>query len=146
MTQDQMISLAKQAAIAHGLEPSLVCAVCEQESGWDPWAIRFEPLFDERYEKGKVRNVTEEIGRSMSWGLMQTMGETARDVGWTDHLGALLLPENSLEIGCRKLKQLVDAAPGNSPAIALQRWNGGGNPDYARQVLARVARYQDTAA
>ena len=29
----------------YGLEPEIVAAVCEQESGWDPLAVRFEPAF-----------------------------------------------------------------------------------------------------
>jgi soluble lytic murein transglycosylase-like protein len=34
-TNDQLIALAKQVAARHGLDPVLVCAVIEQESGWD---------------------------------------------------------------------------------------------------------------
>ncbi len=41
----QLVALARRAAAAQSLDPALVCAVVEQESAWNPWAIRYEPLF-----------------------------------------------------------------------------------------------------
>ncbi len=49
MTREQMIALAKETAARHDLPPELVCAVVEQESGWEPHAIRYEPAFYDRY-------------------------------------------------------------------------------------------------
>src|SRR6267142_5325096 len=45
----EIIELARRIAAAHGLEPALVCAVIEQESAWNPWAVRYEPGFLSRY-------------------------------------------------------------------------------------------------
>jgi soluble lytic murein transglycosylase-like protein len=39
----QFIALARKAAAAQSLDPALVCAVVEQESAWNPWAMRYEP-------------------------------------------------------------------------------------------------------
>ncbi|PYV72926.1 MAG: hypothetical protein DMG96_24730, partial [Acidobacteria bacterium] len=39
----QLLVLARKAACAQSLDPALVCAVVEQESGWNPWAMRYEP-------------------------------------------------------------------------------------------------------
>jgi hypothetical protein len=45
----QLLVLARKAAAAQSLDPALVCAVVEQESAWNPWAIRYEPLFFAKY-------------------------------------------------------------------------------------------------
>src|SRR5207249_9515068 len=45
----QFVSLARKTALADSLDPALVCAVVEQESSWNPWAMRYEPLFFTKY-------------------------------------------------------------------------------------------------
>jgi len=81
-----LIDLAKQTAAKYGLDPNIVCAVIEQESGWNPSAIRYEPAFMTKYvaplyTAGKV-TATEAYARSFSWGLMQIMGQVAREEGF----------------------------------------------------------------
>ncbi len=44
-------ALAAKYGAKHGLDAVLVASVCEQESWWNPWAIRFEPAFEARYIK-----------------------------------------------------------------------------------------------
>ena len=74
---------------------------------------------------------------------MQVMGETARENGFTGPMPALCDPATALEIGCKVFARKLSAA-GDFVHAALQLWNGGGNPDYADQVMARVAKYQDS--
>ncbi len=218
--RDALIALARAAAAAHSLDPALVCAVVEQESAWNPWAIRSEPGFLTRYvaplfTTGKISS-TEAYARSFSWGLMQVMGQVAREHEFSDaSLAQLCDPPTGLEIGCRVLahkfaaavsslpvgceqlsvptgcdllqpcgdlktsqprgasnesanksaasacpecgQNIPSAAPPSGSAViprrpaaeavpaviqrALQLWNGGANPDYAAQVLARLPRY-----
>jgi len=81
----QLVALARSAAAAHGLDAALVCAVVEQESAWNTWAVRYEPGFLSRYvaplyTAGKI-GATEAYTRAMSWGLMQVMGQVAREQG-----------------------------------------------------------------
>jgi hypothetical protein len=45
----KLLALAQRAAEAEGLDTALVCAVVEQESGWNPWAMRYEPGFFAKY-------------------------------------------------------------------------------------------------
>lgn len=140
--QQEIIALARQTATARGLDDSLVCAVCEQESGWNPYAYRYEPAFEERYEKN-IPNLsdTEREGRGFSWGLMQIMGQTAREFGFANtYLVALSDEATGLEWGCRKLKRCVDNHP-NDVSAALEAYNGGSNPNYAAEVLARKPKY-----
>ena len=144
-TAADLIALARQEAAEHQLYPELVCAICEQESAWNPWAVRFEPNFYDLYvaplaRAGKLAGETEARLRACSWGLMQVMGQTERGHGFYGRfLVELCDPGVGLEIGCRILAARLAAAEGNVTR-ALLLWNGGGNPDYPAQVLARVLR------
>ena len=137
----EWIALARAEAARHSLDPALVCAVIEQESSWDPHAIRYEPAFRMRYVAPLHLPLTEEIARSISWGLMQVMGQVAREHGFSEKfLSALCDPAAGIEIGVTVLCAKF-AAAGEDAARALQLWNGGSNPNYAAEVLARVATY-----
>ena len=140
-----LVSLARKAALVHGLDPALVCAVVEQESSWNPWAMRYEPAFFAKYVASLYTNnkvsATEAYARGFSWGLMQVMGQVARENGFTEaFLSALCDPANGIEIGCRVLKRKLDAMAGDV-VRGLLAWNGGGNPSYAAEVLARRTQY-----
>lgn len=142
-----LIALARATAARHNLSPNLVCAVVEQESGWNTWAIRFEPAFEQRYIHPALPTAptTEELSLAVSWGLMQVMGQCAREHGFQDRFfTSLCRPENGLEIGCRILSYKWVQAKENLEAT-LQHWNGGGNPSYASEVVARMKRYGGSA-
>jgi len=145
---DDLIQLAKTTAAAHDLQPEIVCAVVEQESNWNQWAIRYEPAFLARYVAPLHLTSTESTARSISWGLMQLMGEVAREYGFKGYLAELCDPATGLEYGCRKLAECFKRANAQAHQDdfdpvehALLYWNGGGNPDYGKQVKARIAKY-----
>jgi soluble lytic murein transglycosylase-like protein len=142
MTANDLIAAAREAASQHALDPALVCAVIEQESAWDPHAIRYEPGFRTRYVAPLHLPASEEIARSISWGLMQVMGQVAREHGFTGKfLSALCEPANGIGLGCRVLAAKLAGAGGDvNRGLAL--WNGGANSDYPAQVLARQAAYR----
>jgi soluble lytic murein transglycosylase-like protein len=136
-----LIALARAVAGRHSLAPDLVCAVIEQESAWDAHAIRYEPAFRARYVAPLGLTPTEEIARSMSWGLLQVMGQVAREHSFEGKfLSELCEPAAGLDIGCAVLAAKLAAAAGNVPR-ALALWNGGANVGYAAEVLARIPRY-----
>jgi soluble lytic murein transglycosylase-like protein len=141
----ERIALVRRIAAEHGLEPALVCAVIEQESAWEQWAVRYEPGFLSHYvaplyTAGKL-SATEAYTRSMSWGLMQVMGQVAREYGFSGaSLAELCDPGVGVEFGCRVLAARMVRARGDVTA-ALLAWNGGGNPDYSVEVLARKRNY-----
>jgi hypothetical protein len=187
-----LLALARTIATQRSLDPALVCAVAEQESAWDAHSIRYEPAFRTRYVAPLGLSPTEEIARSISWGLMQVMGQVAREHGFTGKfLSALADPAAGLDIGCIVLASKIAAAsrelaaapqppalissppasqpnqrgtaPSDHPAQqavssaslvsstlstavlfhrALLLWNGGANPDYPAQVLARLSNYR----
>jgi soluble lytic murein transglycosylase-like protein len=141
-TKSELIEQATAVATKYSLDPALVCAVVEQESSWDTYALRYEPAFRSRYVAPLGLPLTEEIARSISWGLMQVMGQVAREHGFTDKfLSALSDPANGLTVGCAVLVSKISQAGGDLPR-ALALWNGGANPNYAPDVLARLANYR----
>ena len=107
--------------------------------------MRYEPAFFTKYVAPLYTNnkvsASEAYARGFSWGLMQVMGQVARETGFEPlFLSALCDPEQGLAIGCKVLRKKFDAA-GGDPTRALLAWNGGGNALYAAQVLARRPHY-----
>ena len=141
----QLVALARKAAATQSLDPAQVCAVVEQESAWNPWALRYEPTFFAKYVASLYTNnkvsASEAYARGFSWGLMQVMGQVAREAGFDAlFLSALCDPEQGLAVGCKVLRRKFDAMAGDT-LRALLAWNGGANPAYPGQVLARRAHY-----
>lgn len=144
-----LLALAHTTAARHNLDPALICAIIEQESAWNPWAIRFEPQFFAKYigplftnNKIDPPTNTEAYSRAYSWGLMQVMGQSARERGYDgEFLSALCDAATGLEAGCNLFAHKLAAAQGKV-ARALDLWNGGANPDYATQVLTRAETYR----
>jgi soluble lytic murein transglycosylase-like protein len=143
-THSARVAQVQQWAVKYGLDSALVCAVIEQESSWNPVAVRWEPAFYKRYiVPMNLVDETEAICRAISWGYMQVMGETAREHKFSaQFLSQICDPDTGIDIGCQVLKSKIDGENGDVSA-GLQRYNGGGNADYASQVLARVSSYQE---
>jgi soluble lytic murein transglycosylase-like protein len=145
-TIDARLALAGKYARKYGLDPSIVAAVAEQESTWNPWAVRYEPAFFERYILPlNLPDPTEAYARAFSFGLMQVMGQVAREQGFAARsLTQLCDPDIGMDIGCRKLEKCF--AQNSDPEKALLAYNGGGNAEYGKQVLARVIHYSPQGA
>src|SRR5436309_6381384 len=97
----KLVVLARDAAAARSLDAALVCAVIEQESGWNPWAMRYEPAFFAKYVAPLYTHnrisASEAYARGFSWGWMQVMGQVARENGFSSDLhSARCDPERGL--------------------------------------------------
>src|SRR3979490_2706227 len=113
-------------AAAQSLDPALVCPVIEQESAWNPWAIRYEPAFFSKYVASLYTNnkiaATEAYARGFSWGLMQVLGQVARESGFDAlFLSALCDPEQGLAVGCQVLRKKLDVMAGGTTPALLSR-------------------------
>jgi soluble lytic murein transglycosylase-like protein len=132
-------------ALKYGLNPKIVAAVCEQESSWNPFAVRFEPAFESRYIKPALpaAPTTRELTEAMSFGLMQIMGEVAMEFGWAGKfLTELCDPATGVLFGCKKLQKCYYVHGDDD--TSLLSYNGGGNLNYGKEVLARVPHYEIT--
>lgn len=155
-----MRDLIRQTAVGFGLDPDLVEAIVAQESGGDTWACRYEPGFYRQYVQPMgsafrpakprgVSNDTEARLRACSFGLMQVMGQVAREQGLGEKfLTALCDPEIGLNAGCRHLADKLRRYNGHVPS-ALAAYNAGtarrmlpggpfANQRYVDEVLARL--------
>lgn len=141
MTQTELQAIAVGAALNAGLDPALVCAVCARESSWNPDATRYEAGFFSRYiESMKGLSEEEKTNRATSYGLMQIMGQTAREQGFDGPLESLKEPLNAVTQGCRKLKHCLALSGGNVEG-ALLHYNGGGEPKYPQLVMIHYSDY-----
>ena len=105
-------TLIFDAATRHGVDPALIKAVMRAESNFDPNAVRHEPY------------VAHIGGPDASYGLMQTLYSTARELGYTGTPEGLFNPGVSIEYGTRYLKrQLVRYNGDTEKAIAA--YNAG---------------------
>lgn len=145
MGKDELIALAKQIAAARGVEPAVICGICERESSWNPWAIRYEPDFFKKYVAGQFTNfkisATEAYARAFSWGLGQVMGQCARELGYRGELAQLCDPATGLDWLSQEILHKLRVNQGNI-AAALLAYNGGSNKDYAKEVLELAAKYK----
>ena len=143
VAENPLIAVAKQEAVACNLDPALFCAVIEQESSWNPWAMRYEPGFFAKYIDGKITaGETEKRARATSWGLCQVMGQVAREYFFTEKfLSQLCDPQSGLRVGAQVLAGKLRKAGGDIEK-GLLLWNGGANKNYPSEVLARMVRYQ----
>ncbi len=127
----------EQAATEHALPPSLIAAVIQEESRFDAWATRAEPRY---LQSRNVRRLaerfvrahrlgptafTELVDRSRSYGLMQIMGETAREQGFDrPFLAELYIPTNAISHGAMLLKRLL-VRYHNDTLSAISAYNQG---------------------
>lgn len=132
-----------------GIEPSYVGALILKESSGEPWKTRYEPgwrYFEQpEFWAGKLGQSvdTEMACQKMSWGLLQTMGGTARWLGFSGYLTQLLIPATGIHWGCRLFAKKFREYGDYEEAIAA--YNAGSarrmgkrleNQDYVDSVLA----------
>lgn len=145
----RMKTLIQSYAAQFDLPEWLVGAIVRVESGNSPWAMRYEPTFYrlyiadlQVYPISPCSLMTEKMGRATSWGLMQIMGQVARERGFTGaFLSSLCQPEMGLEWGCRQLVHLTARYKVSESWEPVIRAYNGGNPradnlDYVKKVMA----------
>lgn len=124
MTAKEISDKAEYYANLVGVDANLVLAIIEQESGFNQWAIRYEPEFkyvltaDKFATMNRITTQTETQLQKMSIGLMQVMGAVYRELGFTESLAKCFDPSISIYYGCLKIKQLMGRYSSLSDVIA----------------------------
>ena len=149
-----LLKLAVRIAKEHKLPPALVCAITEKESSWRPWAIRFEPGYrwlhlrnDDVPRFPGVTSATELCQQRTSWGLMQVIGSTARDLGFPgSYMSELCEPTVGLDYGCRFILSLRERFGESIPDI-ISSYNAGhptqsNQEEYTTPVLQLFERFR----
>jgi soluble lytic murein transglycosylase-like protein len=132
--------------------PKLVHALIVNESNFDAWATRYEPNWQyftrvSFYAKELGISVeTESMHQSTSWGLMQVMGGTARDLGFDEQLTTLCIPNVNIIVGISYLKHLQTRYGQNLEKV-VAAYNAGSprrNKDGRWKNQAYVDKVMDT--
>jgi soluble lytic murein transglycosylase-like protein len=142
-----MEDAAVRIAESHGINPSIVLAMCSVESDWDPYAVRYEPKW--RYflnpafwaKTVNTSVATETVLQSCSWGLMQVIGSVAREHGFKDDFPKLCEPEIGIEYGCKKLKACISRYSPLPDALAAYNAGKPGTTagrNYASKILEKM--------
>lgn len=157
-------SFVDASAKEHGLDPRIVAAQIQIESGGDPYAWNPEPQYryfwDLRHDRPFRTLDASELAsekppadfycikgdpdqewwaQQASWGLMQIMGAVLREHGFAaPYLPQALEPDINIEYGCRHLAKQLRASDGDI-RVALARYNGGGYKNVAGLPLRNEA-------
>jgi len=105
-------NLIREVSRESGVDPYLIAAVVQAESGGDTYAVRYEHKWRylyETYSYAELNDVTQQTEESLqkhSWGLMQVMGSVARELAFDGPLPRLCEPTIGLALGAKKLKEL----------------------------------------
>lgn len=127
--REQLLPLVTEKARKYQLDPRLLDAIIQVESGYNPYAVRLESTYrylhsPESFAKAlKISLATEKTMQRMSWGLGQIMGGTARYMGHKESLLKLSDPALNLEYCCRYLVKLKIVCKSDDDLIAA--YNAG---------------------
>jgi hypothetical protein len=119
-TMTSAVDALTSAERALGLQTGLLVAVARQESSLNHWAARYEPGFMVTYIAGRptaelgghwptsITQATERVLRSTSFGLLQLMGQAAREQGFAEESLLMLCdPDIGAAWGGRKIAHLL---------------------------------------
>jgi len=104
----------------------LICGIIYTESTFDSDAKRYEPKFYDRYIKKMKLEKEEAEWRATSWGLMQILGQTARENGYRGYREDLADPVVNLYYCCKFFVRLLRRYNGNKEH-AISAYNQGNN-------------------
>lgn len=98
----------------YGVDPHLIMAIIQKESGGNTWATRYEPGSEKWVTDDyqiichglRITPQTERQAQMHSWGLGQVMGFTARKIGFKGHLASLCDREIGINYTCLILNDI----------------------------------------
>lgn len=161
MISEEINQLVRNCAATFLVPQELIKAIALKESGWITWRTRFEPRWSYFYKPELFASTlgitveTEKINQATSFGLMQIMCGSARELGFDGHATQLCDPEIGLFYGTKKLNELMKKYSHMTDVIAA--YNQGdnrrlgepgfpyANQAYVDSVLKNVDYYKQDA-
>jgi soluble lytic murein transglycosylase-like protein len=126
----EILALVEDAARKHGLDFWMLVAQVEKESSGNPNAIRLEATYRWFFPRGSTPEGDELEFQRTSWGLLQIMGATARELGYAEPATPWPSsplkndPAAALDLGCAYLVRMWRRW-GPSWRDALSAYNAG---------------------
>jgi hypothetical protein len=142
--------LVKAECERRQINPNVISAIISTESNWQANTARYEKNFTYTFKADLFANMfnitlqTENTLQKFSWGLMQIMGGTARDLGFSGWVPDLCKPEIGVMWGCEYFeKRCMDYLDLNDQLAAynagsVKRKSNGSyiNQEYVDKVLS----------
>jgi len=164
--KDQVHTYLTSVRYGGDITDDLILALIWQESSGNQWAYNPEPRYkwlwnvktDKPYTLTTKAQLMMKIpppdfphlagdkdqewwGQQASWGLLQIMGAAAREQGFNGpYLTQLCDPYVNIEYATKHLYHYASRENHFSIEETLLRYNGGGNPDFANQVLSKQSQ------
>jgi len=125
--------LVRQKSEKYGINPAILLATADQESGFDPTRIRFEQSWKDQYKKlwkqGKLTDIEYDLLFS-SIGLMQIGYGLHRDTCEIKHFTELLDPDKNLDCAAKLYRNCFnrnsDLKPAARVRTCVKEFNGSG--------------------
>jgi soluble lytic murein transglycosylase-like protein len=119
----------EEVSKSYGFDPNLIESFVITESSGNPLATRYEPAFYRKYILPMLHHnavtVEEAKNRATSWGLMQIMGQVARELGFKDSFHELLIPGIGLFWSCKHLKNKFKKYGDHGLDYVIASYNAG---------------------
>lgn len=126
MISPELRKIIEDKGIEFGIDPDLIQAFCFVESSYRPAATRYEPAFYKTYIQPMAGLTQEEkTGRATSFGLMQIMGQVAREKGFKGAFDELFDPATGLEWSLKHLKRFIVKYKEMGLDYAIVSYNAG---------------------
>lgn len=116
--------LIKSISEDFNVDPIVIASLIMAESSGIPSSTRFEPTWSYHYnirifaEKSDTTPETEKVGQSTSWGLMQVMGTTAREMDFHGKFPELCDPKLGIKFGVMYFKKQLERYGNTLDAVA----------------------------
>jgi len=125
MIAPELRKIIEDKAAEFQIDADLIEAFCMTESSGNPHAIRYEDAFYQRYTENMAFSESEDKGRATSYGLMQIMGEVARELGFKGAFTELFDPATGLEYALKHLKRFIVKYQAEGLDYAIASYNAG---------------------
>lgn len=133
--------LIQRVANSYALPADVLEGQVLSESRGDPFALRYEPAYFDRYVRGRSPEIVKAHAygplAACSFGLLQIMLETAYEIGFDGRPEQLFDPMVGLAWGAKYLKSLLDWAD-DDLMQALAAYNGGKSGNETRPFRNQI--------